>query len=371
MRKIFKVLFLLLLTGTTTLVSAQELNFIYKKGQDGYSCFRIPAIVTTTKGTVLAFAEGRRDNCGDAGDIDLVVKRSFDGGNTWGPLQVIWNDSTNTCGNPAPVIDKRTGNIILLSTWNLGSDHEKAITAQTSTDTRRVYVISSSDDGNTWTKPVEITKQVKLPAWTWYATGPGAGAQITQGKYKGRLVIGCDHLVGGSKISYSHAIYSDDGGKTWVLGGTAPNDKVNESTVAEAGRGKLILNMRNSAGIHQRQVALSRDGAKTWQKMHPDPVLIEPGCEGSLLYYNYPKAKKALVFANPASTTSRSNMTVRLSFDKGRSWPLSKKLYAGPSAYSDLTLLPDGSIGCLFEAGYLKPYDGIVFKRVELKDFTK
>src|SRR6185312_9197114 len=96
---------------------SQNLNFIYKAGEDGYSCFRIPAMVTTTKGTVLAFAEARKNNCGDAGDIDLVVKRSSDNGKTWGALQMVWSDSTNTCGNPAPIVDKRTGNIILLSTW--------------------------------------------------------------------------------------------------------------------------------------------------------------------------------------------------------------------------------------------------------------
>ena len=122
---------------------AQELNHLFKAGEEGYGCFRIPAIVSTTQGTLLAFAEGRKNNCGDAGDIDLVLKRSLDGGKTWSRLSVVWNDAENTCGNPVPVVDQRTGKIILLSTWNLGTDHEGQIIAGKSKDTRRIFVMSS------------------------------------------------------------------------------------------------------------------------------------------------------------------------------------------------------------------------------------
>src|SRR5882757_392163 len=99
----------------THAASAQSFNYIYKNGEDGYKCYRIPAMVTTGKGTVLAFAEARKNNCGDAGDIDLVVRRSEDGGKTWGSMEVVWNDSTNTCGNPAPIVDEQTGAVVLLS----------------------------------------------------------------------------------------------------------------------------------------------------------------------------------------------------------------------------------------------------------------
>src|SRR5690349_20202839 len=100
----------------------QDLNHLYKAGEDGYACFRIPAIVSSTKGTLLAFAEARRNNCGDAGDIDIVVKRSSDNGKTWSNLAIVWSDSSNTCGNPAPVVDQKSGKIVLVSTWNLGTD---------------------------------------------------------------------------------------------------------------------------------------------------------------------------------------------------------------------------------------------------------
>ena len=367
-KKIISYLLFFLIGYTAT---CQDLNFLYKRGEEGYSCFRIPAMVTTTKGTVLAFAEARKNNCGDAGDIDLVVKRSHDGGKTWSKLQKVWDDSTNTCGNPSPVVDRKTGNIILLSTWNLGTDHEKAITNQTSKDTRRVFVLSSSDDGNTWNNPHEITKNVKKEDWTWYATGPGSGIQIRKGKYRGRLVVACDHVEAASKISFSHVIYSDNDGKTWVLGGTVPQDKVNESTVAELPNGNLMLNMRNSGEARYRQVSISKDGGESWSDMHADSTLIEPACQGSLIQYDYPGKKKFMVFSNPAIKTSRTNMTVRLSYDNGRTWPFSKILYSGPSAYSNVTVLPDGNIGCLFEAGYANAYEGIVFEEIGLNEFSK
>lgn len=351
-------------------MSAQELNFIYKAGENGYSCFRIPAIVSTTKGTVLAFAEARKNNCGDAGDIDLVVKRSSDNGKTWSPLHLIWSDSTNTCGNPAPIVDRKTGNVILLSTWNIGTDHEKAIHAQTSADTRRVFVLWSSDDGVSWSAPTEITKDVKPQNWTWYATGPGSGIQIQNGVYKNRLVVACDHSVAGEKGSYSHSIYSDDDGKTWMLGGSTEVG-VNECTVAEISKGNLLLNMRNSGPARCRQISTSNDGGKSWSPIIADTTLIEPVCEGSLISYNYHRKKRCLIFSNPASKTSRTNMTVRISFNNGKTWPFQKVFYPGPSAYSNVTILPNGEIACLYEAGYNKPYEGIVFQKASFKEFKK
>jgi sialidase-1 len=349
-------------------LSAQELNHLYKSGENGYSCFRIPAIVTTTKGTVLAFAEARKNNCGDAGDIDLVVKRSLDGGKTWSDIIIVWNDAENTCGNPAPVVDQKTGKIILLSTWNLGTDHEKQIIEGTSKDTRRVYVLSSNDDGVTWSTPKEITKDVKKGSWRWYATGPGNGIQMRKGKHKGRLVVACDHIDDEHK-NYSHAIYSDDGGETWRLGGTAPGEHVNESTVAQLPNGKLMLNMRHPGDEKMRQVALSRDGGKKWYNQHNDSALIEPVCQGSLLAYVYPGKQEFIAFSNPSSKTARANMTVKLSYDNGKTWTKQKVLNVGPSAYSNLVVLPNGNLACLYEAGKEKPYEGIVFEEIPLDSF--
>ena len=344
----------------------QELNHLFKAGEEGYGCFRIPAIVSTTQGTLLAFAEGRKNNCGDAGDIDLVVKRSSDGGKTWSKLSVVWNDAENTCGNPAPVVDQRTGKIILLSTWNLGTDHEAQIIAQKSKDSRRIFVMSSMDDGNTWTTAKEITAAVKQPNWTWYATGPVNGIQLRSRKYEGRLVIPCDHIEAGTKKYFSHTIHSDDGGETWKLGGTTPLDQVNECTIAELPKGKLLLNMRNYNATRVRQTSTSKDGGETWSALQPDTSLIEPVCQASLLWCA-PKGKKPfLAFSNPASQKSRSKMTVRLSYDKGKTWAINQLVHEGPAAYSNLVLLPNGNLACFFEAGVKNPYEGILFKELTI-----
>jgi len=366
----FLLLPILFLSSRPVFAQAPNLNYIFKNGEDGYSCFRIPALITTRQGTILAFAEGRKNNCGDAGDIDLVVRRSADGGKTWGPLRIVWDDSTNTCGNPAPVVDETTGAIILLSTWNLGADKEKAIINSSSINTRRVFVLSSGDDGLTWSPPAEITSSVKQANWTWYATGPGRGLQISGGRKKGRLVIPCNHMEASTKRNNSHVISSDDHGRTWKLGGIA-QDSTNESTLAELSNGRLMLNMRNTGKIRYRQIAISRNAGKKWTPQPPDTTLIEPVCEGNLLAFHTTGRQQGLAFSNPASTTARIAMTVRISYDDGRTWTLQKLLYEGPSAYSCLAMLPDGNLSCLYEAGQQRPYEGIVFEEIPWAEFKK
>ena len=347
----------------------KQLGHLFKSGTEGYNTFRIPAIITTKNGTILAFAEGRKKTSSDTGDIDLVMKRSEDNGKTWSELYVIWDDDENVCGNPAPVQDRKTGKIFLLSTWNLGSDHEQQIINQTSRDTRRIYLLSSADDGLTWTEPVEITTSVKLNSWTWYATGPCHGLQVSRGQYKDRMIIPCDHIEAGTGKYFSHIIYSDNSGKTWNLGGTTPQDQVNECAIAELSGDKLMLNMRNYDRTQKsRKVSVSSDGGLTWSKIWSDPVLIEPICQASLL--NHPK-KRILYFLNPASEDSREKMTLRISYDEGKTWAVSKVLHAGPAAYSDLTILPTGELVCFYEAGEQTPYEGIVLKILSLNELGK
>lgn len=345
-----------------------ERTVVFASGTDGYNTFRIPAIVTTKSGDLLAFAEGRKAGVGDAGDIDLVLRRSKDQGKTWSPLQVIWNDTNHTCGNPCPVVDRETGAIWLLTTWNRGEDHESHIIAQTSKDTRRVFVIGSTDDGRTWTQPRELTAAVKQTNWTWYATGPGAGIQMEQGLHKGRLVIPCDHIETGTKAYYSHVIYSDDRGQTWKLGGSSPKDQVNECEVMELSGGRLLLNMRNYDRTQRtRQSALSRDGGLTWTDQSHVADLIEPICQASIRRLVSPTVggRDLLLFSNPASTR-RERMTVKLSSDEGQTWPKARVLHAGPAAYSCLVVLPNQTIGCLYEAGDKNPYQTITFARFPL-----
>ncbi len=349
--------------GSAASVPGEELNYLFESGTEGYECFRIPAIVKSVKGTVLAFAEGRKNGCSDTGSIDLVLKRSVDGGRTWGPLQVVWSDGINTCGNPSPVVDSSSGKILLLSTWNLGSDRESEIIEQESTDTRRVFLLKSVNDGISWSSPEEITAQVKEKQWTWYATGPVHGIQLKKEKFRGRLVIPCDHIEAGSKTMRSHVIYSDDQGDTWELGGIVPRDQVNECTVVELEDGRLLLNMRNyDRDQSNRRVSFSRDGGVNWSDVIADPVLVEPICQASLLMFHRALAPGLLLFMNPGSRENRIKMTLRASFDQGRTWDLSLVLHPGPSAYSDMVQVNEKEVIFLMETGSESPYEGIAVR---------
>lgn len=353
-------------------VSAQaqlEMTEVFTSGEDGYHTYRIPAIIVTTNGTVLAFCEGRRHSRGDSGDIDLLVKCSTDGGKTWSAQQVIWSDSTNTCGNPAPVVDQDTGIIWLLMTWNLGVDKEDQIHYRKARDTRRVFITHSVDDGLTWTQPKEITSSVKKSDWGWYATGPVNGIQLARGAHRGRLVIPANHsslTTATQSVTRSHVIFSDDHGTTWQIGGVE-DEMTNESTVVERSDGSLLHNMRSYHKKNRRAVATSQDAGRSWSPVTLHEALIEPVCQASLLRYTWPDGggKSRILFSNPAST-KREKLTVRLSYDEGTTWPLQKVIHAGPAAYSSLTILPDKTIGCLFERGEKHSYERITLARFPL-----
>lgn len=345
---------------------------IYEKGEKGYNCFRIPAIIKTGKGTLLAFAEGRMGNCNDEGEIDLVVKRSADNGKTWSALSVIWHDAGNTCGNPAPVIDQATGKIHLLMTWNLGTDAIGTINDGTAKDTRRVYVTNSTDDGVTWAAPAEITGDVKKKEWGWYATGPCHGIQLTKGPNAGRLVIPCDNIelrsAGGK--GHAHLIYSDDAGATWKLGGVTPTHSSlnpNECAVAELSDGRLLVNARCSNNNNLRVIATSSDGGLTLSSVTVAFGFVDPVCQGSILSADI-KSVRTLFFSNAAST-KRENMTLKMSADDGTTWPKLYNVYVGPSGYSDIVMLSETQIAVLFEAGKTDYREGIAYKIVNLTDF--
>jgi sialidase-1 len=336
---------------------------VFVAGQDGYHTYRIPSCIVTSRGTVLAFCEGRKNGRGDSGDIDLLLKRSFDGGQTWEPAQVVWDDGKNTCGNPCPVIDQHTGTIWLLLTHNLGHDNEAQIVDGTSQGTRTCWVSSSSDDGHTWTNPVDITGDVKQSDWTWYATGPGVGIQTRSG----RLVIPCDNKVAGTKARQSHVIYSDNHGSSWKLGGFV-GPQCNESQIVELSDGRLMLNMRSYEANQMRLVATSQDGGFVWSTPREDSTLIEPVCQASFIRYSGLNAgeRNILLFSNPAST-NRERLTIRISYDDGTTWAASRLLHEGPAAYSCLSRLPGGQVICLYERGVKSAYEHITMARFPLE----
>ena len=340
---------------------------VFRSGDEGYHTYRIPALITTSKGTLFAFCEGRKNSRSDTGNIDLLLKRSFDNGKTWTKSQVIADHREDTIGNPCPVIDRDTGTIWLLLTGNPGFMGKRVIVHSYGWGTRTVWLTKSTDDGTTWAPLVEITKIAKEPHWTWYATGPGGGVQLSSG----RLLVPCDHHEGlGSMVPYSHVLYSDDHGKTWQRGGTVGRD-THECQAVELEDGSVLLNMRSYHGEHRRAIARSRDGGLTWSKVKLCEALIEPVCQGSFVRFMKASesSKNRVLFSNPAAT-ERIKMTVRVSYDEGETWAVSKLLHGGPSAYSSLAILPDKTIGCLYERGDKSPYEKITLARFNIEWLT-
>lgn len=327
----FTALSSLILCGSTAQGEDVRRTELFQRGDDGYFCFRIPAIVCTTKNTLLAFCEGRKTSGADHGDIDLVLRRSFDHGQTWQPMQLVHEEGDTaliTIGNPVPIVDRTTGIIWLAFTRN----------------NDRIFITQSADDGATWRPPTEITERTKKPEWGWLATGPGHGIQLTSG----RLVIPCDAKVKGAKTKLSLVLYSDDHGQTWNRGGSV-GDEMNECQAAELDDGSLLLSMRNYLGQSQRAFSVSRDAGLSWSPAELHAQVFCPVCEASIL--TYPRSadgKSRLLYSGPAAP-KRKEMTIRLSYDHGKTWPIAKLLQTGNAEYSDLVLLPDGSIGCFYE----------------------
>jgi sialidase-1 len=345
----------------------REDSIVFSAGDDDVHTYRIPSIVMTKYGTLLAFAEARHDGAGDTGDIDIVVKRSSDGGRTWDGPVVVWDDGRNVCGNPCPVIVQETGRILLLATWNDGDDTEEEILRGAGENTRRVYCLHSDDYGLTWSEPEDITFDAKKPWWTWYATGPCHAIQLGSG----RIVVPCNHgydAGDGRHLYSSHVIYSDDSGASWHLGGSPGVG--NECTVAELADGGLMLNMRTQ-GIDRdtvgfgRLVSISHDFGKSFSNASYERCLIEPVCNGSLANWSIDGVPtENLLFVNPESKSSRKNLTVKVSRDSGSTWDRLFTVTEGPAAYSDILVFPDGSIGVIYECGEKGPYERIAFCRV-------
>ena len=326
-------------------------DVLFKSGQYGYHTYRIPALIVTKQGTVIAFCEGRVSSGSDQGNIDMMMKSSRNNGKGWTKYRKLYEEGRNkavTIGNPCPVVDQSTGLLWLTFCRN----------------NKEVLVMYSRDDGRTWSRPKNISKGVVKKNWSWVATGPGVGIQLQRGKHKGRLVIPCDHgiPIKGKQVMFSHVMYSDDHGKTWKLGGSADRH-TDECQVIEKLDGTLVLNMRNYWGRQggrpdlggKRAIATSRDGGLSWSKLSFDKTLIEPICQASLIQYGKPiqGAKNPLIFCNPANTSRRNKMTIRLSLNEGKTWAHSRLLHRPSSAYSCLTVLPDGTVGCLYESdGY-------------------
>ena len=350
-----------------------ERTDVFVAGRDGVFEYRIPGLVTTNHGTLLAFCDGRMRKSGDPPNkINLVLKRSTDAGKTWSPLQTLAENGNGAVADSCGVVDRETGTVWIFSVYAPEGVGSYNAAPGLSGETFFYKGIKSDDDGVTWSPPIDVTAMVKKPEWSAGSTGVGRGIQTRSG----RLIVPRYHAAyhAGSTTpdsSVSYVSYSDDHGKTWKIGGDAQwPGGTNECQLAELADGTLLLNMRGVQG-NLRKVARSRDGGLSWTEIHEDASLIEPRCQGSLQGFTSTIAhdKNRLLFANPAST-ERKNLTVRLSYDEGRTWPVAKQLHAGPAAYSCLTILSDQTAACLFEAGERTAYEKISFVRFSVEWLT-
>ncbi len=352
----------------------------FQSGVGGYASYRIPAVVQAGSGTLLAFAEGRRGGSSDTGDIDIVLRHSTDGGCTWGPQQVVTDQGTNTIGNPAPVVDPKTGDVVLLSVRNGPVSEAQILRGEAGAeDTRRVFLQRSTDNGRTFTTPAEITATTKLENWRWYATTPGHAIALTSG----RLLVPANHSIAppagstdtGAEAKYygGHSLYSDDGGRTWQIGYVDDNPdgylNVNESTAAQLSDGRVYFNTRehNGTAPGTRADAYSSDGGKTLDKpFRPQATLIGPVVQASVLAVGH-----TLLYSGPADPAARAAMTIRTSRDQGATWQPSLAISGLPAAYSDLVQIDRNTIGLLYETGDFSANETITFRRLALKDLAR
>ena len=342
---------------------------VFVGGMDDVNTYRIPSMVCTAKGTVLVFCEARRGSSVDGSPTHLALKRSIGNTGVWMPpsrkgrvpdgrsrkrnmtwlgMQIMRHtDGKDAYMNPVPVIDRADGAILLLVNryGKYENDESKS----------QILVFRSTDEGATWSEPIDIAPSIGRKA-----LGPGVGIQTESGK----LVV----------PTYDGVIYSDDHGKTWQSGGRTTGP-ISETQVVELADGSLMLNTRSQPN---RTVCISTDGGKTWGRPRVDKTLTDSelygGCQASLLRYTTAGdvyAKSRLLFANPADRRHRFNMTVRISYDEGKTWPVSKLVREGTGAYSCLTVLPDKTIGLIYETGPIRGklvsyYGKLTFARFNL-----
>lgn len=361
---------------------------VFISGTEGHKSYRIPAIINLPNGNILAFAEGRVHGAGDFGDIDIVMKRSSDKGKTWSALQNVAEFDTLQCGNPAPVVDLTdplypNGRIFLF--YNTGNNHEGEV--RKGKGYKQVWFKTSTDGGYTWSEPTDITLQVHLPNqpqanaaynfkedWRTYANTPGHAMQFQKGKYKGRIYVAANHSAGGPKRDATdydaHGFYTDDHGKTFRLGASLQVLGSNESMATEISGSRLMFNSRNQKGdVRARIIGISSNGGETWDTTYFDKNLPDPVCQASILTIGKKKGKSILAFCNAADEKKRNNLTLRISYDDGKTWEKNIVIYnnekqADAAAYSDIVSTSKKEIGVLYEKDN---YSQIVFTLLKWK----
>lgn len=327
---------------------------VFTSGAEGYHTFRIPALAVAPDGSLMAFCEGRKNGMEDYDALYIILKRSTDDGLNWERMQILYGDGKHTFHNPTVVVDNQTGTIWL--SFNR--------------DAYNSYVMSSNDNGITWSTAVDITQQVNPKKWPFYAMAPGHGIQLGTG----RLIIPANHGSSNRRDSIfarSHIIYSDDHGATWKLGGNTLGGG-SECEVIETSDQSLYMTIRSTTPLkNQRLYSTSNDDGITWSELQVVEGMQDAICQASITRYTTASkhGRDLIVLANIHSDT-RDHITLHLSYDECITWFAAKILYIGPAAYSDLAVTPDMTINCLYERGTSSPYDSIRLARFNLDWLT-
>lgn len=378
-----------------------EKTALFTAGEGGYAGYRIPALVVTPQQTVLAAAEARRPTLRDWGHIDLVLRRSPDGGRTWEPARVLVGQGdlprdvahnpaavernltvsgAYTVNNPTWIADPSSGETHLLYCVEYG----------------RAFIRTTTDGGLTFAEPREITAAFSAfrtrDAYPWrvLAIGPGHGVRLTSGRLVTPVWISLGEGSNAHYPSHSATIYSDDRGTTWQAGDIIARhpeqlSKPSETAIVEAAPGRVLVSIRHESPGNRRALAWSADGATGWSAPAHHPELWEPVCMAALarMEATTPGSPAVLLFANPASLDRipnaspdrphrvRQNLTIRASLDDGQTWPPARVLEPGPSAYSDLAVTADGHVLCLYERGEKGPYENLTLARVPIADLLE
>jgi sialidase-1 len=350
--------------------SGLEQMDLFSSNSSGYAHFRIPGLVTTSKGSLLAYAEARKSLRGDWGAIDIVMRRSTDKGRTWSPHRVIANVNGPVQKNPVALAKNLAapGELTYNNPVAIADRKRGVVHFLFCLEYMRAFYMRSEDDGQSFSQAVEITSTFDRfrPEYDWkvLATGPGHGIQLKSGRLL--VPVWLSLGTGGSahRPSVTATIYSDDGGKTWKRGDIAVADTPdfiypNETAAAQLPDGSVMLNVRSESKAHRRTVVVSQDGASGWSQPRLDESLVEPICFGSLLslgakgllFVNPDNLERATAAPKPGQSRDRKNLTVQWSQDQGKTWKVKRVIEPGWSGYADLSAGKDGMIYCFYESG--------------------
>ncbi len=345
-------------------------------GDDKITSYRIPGLTTTLNGSLIAVYDIRHNSSVDLQeDVDVGMSRSVDGGKTWEPMRTIMDMGTygnkpqdqNGIGDPSVLVDTKTGDIWVAALWLHGFPKQRAWNASRSglspEETGQLMLAHSSDDGKTWSSPINITKQVKDPSWQLCFQGPGRGITMADGT----LVFPAQYKDS-AQLPHSTILYSKDHGASWQMSKAAyPN--TTEAQVVETEPGTLMLNMRDNRG-GSRTIFTTKDLGNSWTE-HPSSrsALQEPVCNASIIKTMY-QGKPVLLFVNPNAVDGRHHMTIKASMDLGLTWPVQYQLLLDEltgNGYPSLTMIDQDHIGIVYEGSQAN----LVFEKIAMKEIFR